>query len=190
MTVQGPLTAIVTSSNEVILYKDGVKSSAFTTKGFSPTAISISPNAQSLAVGGDDNKIHLYNISDNAEKAVLEENRGVITALAYSPDGKYLAVGDAQRAILVFNCETNKVDIDQWVFHSSRINSICWSPNSKRLVSCSLDTNIEVWSVDEPTKHIAIKNAHLDSATNVVFLDDVTIASTGADAFIRVYSLE
>jgi WD repeat-containing protein 1 (actin-interacting protein 1) len=53
-----------------------------------------------------------------------------------------------------------------------------------------LDTNVEIWSVKEPMKHIAVKNAHLESVTGVSFLDNDTLVSTGADASIKVFSIK
>ena len=76
--------------------------------------------------------------------------------------------------------------INQWVFHNARVNTVSWSPDSKHAVSGSLDTNVEVWSVEEPMKHISIKGAHLETVSGVVFLDDKTIASAGGDATIKV----
>jgi WD40 repeat protein len=47
--------------------------------------------------------------------------------------------------------------INQWVFHTARVNIVSWAPDSLHAVSGGLDTNIEVWSVKEPMKHISIK---------------------------------
>ncbi|KAJ3335044.1 WD40 repeat-like protein, partial [Kappamyces sp. JEL0680] len=166
MSVVGSLVAVVTGASEVVLYENGAKKGTLACSGYSPTAVAISTSGAELAVGGEDNKVHLYSLPDFSPKAVLEANRGQITAISYSPDGKYIAVGDAQRMILAYDTASHEVKIDQWVFHSSRINSVAWSPDSKHLVSAGLDTNVEVWSVEQPMKHIAIKGAHLDAVTN------------------------
>jgi WD40 repeat protein len=52
-----------------------------------------------------------------------------------------------------------------------------------------LDTNIEIWSVTTPMKHICIKKAHLESVTGIKFLDNDTIVSSGGDASIKVFAL-
>jgi WD40 repeat protein len=189
LAVHGSWAAVVTGASEVILYNEASKSDVLKCS-YQPTTVAISTDGTELAVGGDDNKIYLYALIGFAVKGVLEGNRGQITALAYSPDGKYLAAGDAQRAILAYDTTTHKVKIDEWVFHSSRINSVAWSSDSKHVVSASLDTNVEVWSVDQPMKHITIKGAHLESATNAVFVDNDTIATSGADAAIKVWKRE
>jgi WD40 repeat protein len=78
--------------------------------------------------------------------------------------------------------------LNQWVFHSAKINAISWSLDSKFVVSGSLDTNIEIWSVDQPMKHQCIKGAHLESVNAVSFLTEKKIVSAGQDGCIKVNS--
>ena len=189
LSVQGKRAAIVTGASEVVIFNEGSKEHTIKIKGFEPTVVTLSPNADIIAVGGTDHKIHLYDLPGLKEVGVLEGNRGQISCIAYSPDGEMIAAGDTERLILCFDVKTKAIKVDQWVFHSSRINSVAWSPDSKHVVSSSLDTNVEVWSVETPTKHVAIKGAHLESATNAVFLDNNTVATCGGDAAIRVWEL-
>lgn len=136
--------------------------------------------------------MHIYKLTGGTsleEKATLESNRGAITSLAYSPNGALLAAADSQRNVLVYDTATNSLKIHQWVFHTARVNCVAWAPNSLHAVSGGLDTNVEVWSVERPMKHVTIRNAHLDSVNGVAFLDDSTIASAGGDATIKVWSV-
>lgn len=91
--------------------------------------------------------------------------------------------------IVVFDTNLNTIKITEWMFHNARVNSLSWSPDGKHAVSGSLDTNIEVWSVDAPTKHISIKNAHTESITGTVFLDNETVVSAAQDGFIKGWKL-
>ena len=117
-------------------------------------------------------------------------HKGEITCMSFSPDGELLAVGDSNAKIIIYDFKTKQVKINQFVFHSGRINSLDWSPSGLFLVSASLDTNIEIWSIQNPTKHISIKTAHLNGVNGVIFLDEETIASCGADASIKIYSFK
>lgn len=89
--------------------------------------------------------------------AILEMKKSFVTALAFSPNEKLLAGGDQSGKILVFDTETKEVKINQWAFHTGRINGISWSENGEFAASASLDTNIYIWSVEKPMKYIAIK---------------------------------
>lgn len=46
----------------------------------------------------------------------------------------------------------------EWGFHNARVNCVAWSPDTKLVASGSLDTNIIVWHVEKPAKHIIIKS--------------------------------
>jgi len=177
-------TASVITANQIQIYQNSALLKSIPVTGFKPTAVAIDPSGMDVAVGGDDMKVHFYSIpSGTSTGLTIEGNRGEITCLAYSPDNKYLAVGDSNSKILVFDPKNGTLLFDQWVFHSSRINSISWNQDS-------LDTNIEIWSTVDPMKHISIKNAHLESATAAMFLDEKTIVSVGGDAFIRTWKIQ
>jgi WD40 repeat protein len=95
----------------------------------------------------------------SAKTAVLTSNRGIISALAYSPNtaSHHLAVGDTDRKVLVYDTATGEVVLNQWVFHTARVNCVAWTDCGKHAVSGGLDRNVYVWSVDNPMKSIAIK---------------------------------
>jgi WD repeat-containing protein 1 (actin-interacting protein 1) len=161
---------------------------------WNPTSVAVAPSGDEVAVGGDNMAVHVYTLAPDGKlspKHELRGNKGSVGAVAYSPDGTMLAAGDAQKTILVFDITAPgyPIKIDTWAFHSARIHSLSWSADSKYCVSASLDTNVEVWSVDAPTKHVAIKNAHLESVNAALFLDSHTIASVGQDATVKVWKL-
>ncbi|KAI9333062.1 WD40-repeat-containing domain protein [Zopfochytrium polystomum] len=190
LSVRGPYSAFVTGSGRVTLLKDGAL--AFS-KSFSwtPTAVDISPDTKTVVVGDEDRKLHVFSFDGQqiTEVTTLENNRGQITALAFSPDGSLLASADRERSILVFDTASWTVKITQWMFHTARVHSISWSPDGLHAVSGSLDTNVEVWSVEKPTKHISIKGAHLDGVNGAAFLDNNTVVTAGQDASVKTWSL-
>ena len=101
--------------------------------------------------------MRVFDVVTFNDKKVLSNNKGQITSLSYSPDGKLLASADSSRCIIVYDTENWGVKINQWVYHTAKINDITWSPDSLHAASGALDTNVEVWSVQKPTKHICIK---------------------------------
>nr|KAJ3422867.1 WD repeat-containing protein 1 [Polyrhizophydium stewartii] len=189
LAARGNLTIFVTTKDEITVVADGQKSS--TKASFVPTAVGLSPDGTTAAVGGEDGVVRLYAVQGTAltEKGKLENNKGSIMAIAYSPKGDLVAVADSQRSVFVYETATNSLKLNQWVFHTARVNSISWSPDGLHAVSGGLDTNVEVWSVEKPMKHISIKGAHQDSVTGAVFIDNNTIATSGQDAQIKIWSL-
>ncbi|KAJ3182926.1 WD repeat-containing protein 1 [Gaertneriomyces sp. JEL0708] len=180
----------VTVNGEAVVISNGQRVSEVKLS-WVPTSVAIAPNGVNVAIGGEDNKVHLFDLANGnlSETGALENNRGPITALSYSPDGTMLAAADTQRNVFVYDTATKQLKIHQWVFHNARVNCVAWSPDSLHAASGSLDTNVEVWSVEKPMKHISIKGAHLDTVSGVAFLDNNTLASAGGDAIIKLWSL-
>jgi len=81
----------------------------------------------------------------------------------------------------------------RWSFHTARINSLSWTPDSKHVVSGSLDTDINIWSVANPSKRICIKNAVMGGVHTVSWLETSeskgVIAAAGADPSIRTWEV-
>lgn len=71
--------------------------------------------------------------------------------------GKYLATGDHNRELLIWDASSNAVKANGLVFHTGRINSVAWSPDSKHVVTGGLDGAVYVWDVENSGKRVFIK---------------------------------
>jgi len=155
------LTVVCTLKNEIILLNNFKDEIATIKTEKSPMSCALSPTGTELAVGFDDATTKFYAITDSG-KSIKETNsvcgnKGEVTAIDYSPDGVFVAVSDSQRNVIVYDCATKEVKFNEWIFHTSRVNSIKWSLDSKRAVSGSVDASVEVWNIENPMKHICIK---------------------------------
>ncbi|WFD18600.1 WD40 repeat-like protein [Malassezia caprae] len=155
------------------------------------TAITATDDGRLVALGTEAGPVHLFAAPASGawtHQGTLSSGRSAISAMAFSPDGALLAVGEGNGKILVYNVSTQTLQLSHWVFHTARVHSIAWSADSKYAVSASLDTHIYVWSVEQPMKHTAYKNAHANGAYGAVWLDERTIASGGADGAVRQFT--
>jgi WD40 repeat protein len=160
---------------------------------YEASCVSVNPETMDVAVGGDDNKVHIYTLTGVQLSLKTElEHLGAITDCSYSPNNQYLVVCDTNRKVVLYTVSEYKpAHNKEWGFHSARVNKVAWSPNSLLVASGSLDTTIIIWSVSNPTKHTIIKNAHPQSQiTGLVFLDDTTLISTGQDCNCKVWEVE
>ncbi|KAG5455721.1 MAG: putative WD-repeat protein [Olpidium bornovanus] len=147
--------------------------------GYCPISVAISPDGKTAAVGGEDNKVHLYAISEISldENGTLDNGRGAVNALAFSPDGSLLAAGDSDRKVLCYEVA------------SKTVTCLAWSEDGKHVASGSLDTYVYIWSVEKPMKNIAIRGAHLGEVTGVAWRGNTTVVSAGADACVKVWDI-
>lgn len=160
---------------------------------FTPSAIDA--HGSLVAVGGEDAKVRLYNWDGKSlkEAGLLEGNRDLISAIRFSPDGKKVVAGDSKGKVLLFDAKDKKLITSEWTYHTAKVNSIQWTSDSRHCATGSLDTYVYVWSVERPSKNIAIKNAGLGGVNVVLWLENDgkkgKLVSSGADACVRVWDV-
>ena len=60
------------------------------------TVLTFSPDGRSLATGGDDGRVHLWELATGKELHCLDAHSGVVCQVAFAPDGKSLATVGTQ----------------------------------------------------------------------------------------------
>lgn len=181
---------LVVSSEAIAIYKDGEKAASLNVK-YAPTCIAAS--GSTVAVGGDDKLVHIYNLAGTELKDTGVELRratGAISAVAFSAAGDKLAVGAANGKVYAFEASGDwKLITDRWSAHTARITCLAWDETGKFAASGSLDTNVMVWSVEDPGKRIKALNAHKDGVTGVAWEKADRVLSTGGDASVKVWKV-
>jgi WD40 repeat protein len=156
-----------------------------------PTCIAI--HGLVMAVGCNDKAVRTYDLLGLKIKETHELRRATAapSSLAFSANGSHLAVGVSNGKILAYDCKTWSVATDRWSAHTARVTSVAWDPKDGDLcASGSLDTNVYVWSLKEPSKRIKTLNAHKDGVTGVAWGADGQVLSTGGDATVKVWKVE
>lgn len=182
---------------DIVCSSSGEKTGELSTK-FSATSIAVPNNSNTVAVGGDDKIVRIYNISSDGkslqEEAQIPNLTAVPSTLAFSPSGDLLAIGNASGGISVFNTSDWSLNTSRWSAHTSRVTSISWSKDGKFAVSGSLDTNVFVWSLKSPGKRIKAPGAHKDGVNAVVWVgqegeNGTKVMSAGADAAVKTWKV-
>jgi len=182
--------AVAVTMSSIAVTRNG-KVASTTKVSYQPQGVALNPSGTVVAVGGDDNKVHLYDLSGDTlkEKKVLESHRAAVTSLDYSSDGQYLATGDKNREIFVWNGENGEQLISGWVFHTARIQALAWSPDNYHLASVSQDGNIIIWNAKEKTKRILFKSAHQMGINDVTWVDEHNLATVGQDCTLKTFTV-
>lgn len=176
-------TVTITATNsQIFIITNQSITGSLGSLGYTPTSVALY-NETEVAVGGDDSKVHIYSIGGTSLTAVATiDTRAVISALSYSSDGLYLAVGDTGRQVDVFERGSWLPKVKgKWVFHTSKITTLSWSPSGHLLASGSLDENIFIWKLNDPSSKVNFPFAHMGGVTGVDWLSDTSLVSVGND---------
>jgi WD repeat-containing protein 1 (actin-interacting protein 1) len=186
----GDLVAYVTNA-EISIYRGEELIASLTNLSYQPQCVSLF-GAIELAVGGSDNKTHIYSLGENSTLTEITaiETRSKVTAVAYNPLGDSLAIGDEGRQVELYDRNTWEPRVKgRWVFHTSRINCLAWSPSGTQLASGSLDENIFIWDAVNPANKLHLPFCHMSGVTGVAWLDEERLVSAGNDHVIVSWKL-
>lgn len=178
--------AVIATLQEIVMARDGNRVSAFK-PSYEPTAVSYHPTQPEVVIGGKDNVVRVYSVSgDSLTEKTTIETTDEISAVAYSPTGEFLAVTSG-RSVCTYETASFQLKHNM-LFHTARATCIAWSPDSSKIVSGGIDTNICVWDAVKGQRITMIKGAHpLSVVTGVVWLSDSSFASSGFDCCIRLW---
>lgn len=180
--------AIIATHKGLERFLQGETQNWFPTK-FTPSVIAA--NDSLVAVGGDDNKLHIFDPSLSPLNEIHDpSSSSLITALSFSPSGAQLAVGFSSGKITVFDTSSWTPSITRWSSHTGRVTSIAWNRDGTHAVSSGLDTNIFVWSVAKPGRRVGFSGAHKDGVNGVVWMEDGKVASVGGDAAVKIWNVD
>ncbi|KAI3380148.1 hypothetical protein SNEBB_006915 [Seison nebaliae] len=171
---------------------------------FESSCINAAGNGK-IAIGSQGTKkfIKIYELNNNDLKEVSNltiERRENILFVKFSPNHRWLTIAESNH-LRCYDMENkmNEISSDIWCYHSGKITSIAWSPSSNYVASCGIDTNIFIYSPNNPKKCLLqIRGAHPLSpkflyenmnfliylTTYVVFLSSITTSAIDENGYI------
>jgi WD40 repeat protein/serine/threonine protein kinase len=155
------------------------------------TAVTISPDGQTLAVAGSDHAIRLWNMAEWHENEplppvrILKFHSGAVSALMFSPDGKTLASVGAEQGMALWDVVTGEV---RHVLNrpGEGLTGSTFSPDGSTVASGSADGTVQLWDV-ATGRALAALPWHKGPVRAVAFSPvGPWLASVGDDGLVHV----
>lgn len=143
-------------------------------------SIAFSPDSRSIAAGGADQLIRIWNVEDGSCQSTLEGHAGWIYCLRFSPDGKYLAsAGEDETSVLLWDLKTLQlVDLEG---HTESVHCVVFTPDGRYLVSGSDDETIRLWDMHNGFACSVLEGNLCSVWTIACSPDSKTLVSGGRD---------
>lgn len=102
---------------------------------------------QVVVSGDDEGVLKFWHFSEKAKQPLLKMTMesGICFFRGHSESGM-LAVGLDDFAVVVLDCETNTI-IRKFVGHEGRLTDATFSPDSRWLITSSMDGSVKVWDI-------------------------------------------
>jgi WD40 repeat protein len=135
----------------------------------------ISADGRFFATGSTDGIVRLW----SAESGELIRTHGQgaeINSVAFSPDGKLVAGAGENRIVHLWNIATGELQTDL-VGHTNEVLRVVFAPDSRRLVTASLDYTARIWNTEGHQLHVL---QHQGEVVDAVFDPTGNLVATGS----------
>ena len=152
-------------------------------------SIAVSCDGRTLASGGDDNTIKLWDLGTGKLMQTLPGNSGRVLTLALSPDGQTLASSHKtsdHSCIHIWHLETGKL-VRTLTGHHKWIYSLAISPEEKTLVSGGY--KIKIWDLETGESLRTLPGHKKWVYSLAINADGQTLVSSGGDKTIKIWHL-
>ncbi|HEV3438457.1 MAG TPA: c-type cytochrome domain-containing protein [Gemmata sp.] len=178
---------------------DGVNDKAVLVKHLfdvedSVLCLAVSPDGKTLAAGGCDRAVRVFDLSDGVEKAKLvqtvENHADWVLGCALTADGKYLVTAGRDKTAKVWDLKA-KESVVTFPEHQNIVYGVAIKADGSVGFSVGADKNIRTWKPNGEGKQVKAGGGHGDEIFKVIAAPkDALLATSSADKTVRLWNLE
>jgi len=152
------------------------------------TSVAFSPDGLTIAGGGIDNTVRLWDVVTRASVSTLYGHSRNVASVAFSPDGATLASGSLDRTVKLWDIDAGQ-EIATLPGHAGFVRCIAFSPDGTILASASNDGTVKLWDV-AARQEAASLEGHSSYVWSVAFSPDgATLASSSNDGTVKLWDI-
>lgn len=152
-------------------------------------SLALSPDGATLASGGNDYVVRLWNAKTLAYKLPLEGHKGSIWGMDFHRDGRRLATASWDRTVKIWDTTSGQL-LKSWQAHNGDVWGVDYSPDGSKLATGGNDGAVKLWNA-ETGELLATFLGHDQAIHGVAFNGDGTLlASVGRDGAARVWEVK
>jgi WD40 repeat protein len=139
------------------------------------TAVSFSPDGQSILTGSSDKTAKLWDLRGNTLQVFLGHT-SAITAVSFSPDGQSILTGSSDKTAKLWDLRGNALQV--FLGHTSAVTAVSFSPDGQSILTGSSDHTAKLWGLRGNA--LQTFSGHTHPVTAVAFSPDGESILTGS----------
>jgi hypothetical protein len=156
--------------------------------------LAVSPDGKTLAAGGCDRAVRVYDLSEGLDKAKLaqtvENHADWVLGCALTADGKYLVTAGRDKTAKVWDLKA-KESVVTFPEHQNIVYGVAVKADGSVGFSVGADRNIRTWKPNGEGKQVKASGGHADDIFKVIAAPKGTVlATSSADKTVRLWNLE
>jgi WD40 repeat protein len=140
-----------------------------------------------LAAGGQDRAVHIWDSADGRQLAVLRGFAAPVRTVAFSPDGALLAAGSADHTIRVWNAVRHTI-VTVLTGGTGTVEDLTFDPGRTVLAAASADGPIRLWDTATGQVDQVLSRAG-QPVTSIAFSPDGGMLAAAAGQIITLWDV-